>query len=51
MALARVIWQRTTVRLPWLAEHLALKSAANASQKVRRWKARPNDLQKPCKDG
>jgi len=38
VALARVIWQRTTVSMAWLARHLEMKSAANASQQLRRQK-------------
>ena len=40
VAIAHVIWSQTTVGMSWLAEHLVLKSAANASQQLRRWKCR-----------
>ena len=32
VAIARIIWEQTTVDMKWLAEHLFLRSAANASQ-------------------
>ncbi len=34
--IARVIWEKTSVNLNWIAENLAMKSAANASQQIRR---------------
>ena len=46
VAIARMIWRQTTVNLHWIAEHLALKSAANASQQMRRWKTDTCDLPK-----
>jgi len=36
VAIARVIRQRTTVSMSWIAEHLSMRSAANASQQIRR---------------
>ena len=36
VTIARVIWQKTTVRMEWIAAHLEMKSAANASQQLRR---------------
>ncbi len=36
IALARVLWQRTTVSQVWLAERLWMRSAANVSQQLRR---------------
>jgi hypothetical protein len=36
MGVARVVWERTTVEMPWLAERLNLRSAANAIQQIRR---------------
>ena len=36
VALAREIWENTTVSLTWIAEHLHMCSAANASQQIRR---------------
>jgi hypothetical protein len=32
VAVARVVWERTTVGMPWLAEHLNLRSAVNAKR-------------------
>jgi hypothetical protein len=43
VAIARVIWEKTTVGMNWIAEHLAMESAANVSQQMgwdRRWPAR-----------
>ena len=37
VAIARLIWERTTVDMRWLSDHLGLRSAANASQQIRRW--------------
>jgi hypothetical protein len=36
VALARLLWQRTTVSQGWIAERLAMRSAANVSQQIRR---------------
>jgi REP element-mobilizing transposase RayT len=36
VAIARVIWEQTTVSMSWLASHLHLRNAANASQQIRR---------------
>lgn len=36
VAIARVLWEQTTVDMKWLAEHLWMRSAANASQQIRR---------------
>ncbi|MEO7987746.1 MAG: hypothetical protein ABI766_14540, partial [Gemmatimonadales bacterium] len=36
MAIARVIWRRTMVSMEWIARRLEMKSAANASQQLRR---------------
>ena len=36
--LACEIWEITTVSMAWLAEHLALRSPANASQQIRRFR-------------
>jgi len=36
IALAQLLWRRTTVSQVWLAEHLAMRSAANVSQQLRR---------------
>ena len=37
MAIARVIWQNTSVQMSWIAEKLEMKSASNFSQQLRRW--------------
>jgi hypothetical protein len=36
LLLAELLWRRTTVSQEWLAERLAMKSAANVSQQLRR---------------
>lgn len=36
VVVARSIKQNTTVSSKWIAEHLAMKSAANVSQQIRR---------------
>ncbi len=41
--LANLLWRRTVVSQEWLAEKLAMKSAANVSQQMRRL-ARKNAL-------
>ena len=40
LALARLLWQHTTVSQGWLAEHLHLRSATNVSQLLRRVQAK-----------
>jgi len=44
IAVARVAWERTIVGMPWLAEHLHLRSAVNASQQIRRHRRQPPAL-------
>jgi putative transposase len=44
VAAARAVWERTTVGMPWLAEHLHLRSAVNASQQIRRHRRQPPPL-------
>ena len=39
LAIARLLWQHTTVSQGWLAEHLHLRSATYVSQLLRRVKA------------
>jgi REP element-mobilizing transposase RayT len=46
---ARVIRQSTTVSISWLAEHLAMRSAANASQQILRKPEPKKSLPKPLK--
>ena len=36
LALARLLWKRTTVSQEWLAQRLRMRSAANVSQQLRR---------------
>ncbi len=49
VAIARIIWEQTTVNLQWIAEHLHLRSAANASQQIRRHRLQPTELPKTLK--
>jgi putative transposase len=44
VAVARVVSERTTVGMPWLAEHSNLRSAANASRQIRRHFRQPPPL-------
>ena len=46
VAIARIIWEQTTVDMKWIAEHLHLRSAANASQQIRRHRQQPPKLPK-----
>jgi hypothetical protein len=46
VAIARVIWEQTTMDMKWLADHLSLRSAANASQQIRRARQNPPQLPK-----
>lgn len=41
VAIARVIWQNTSVQMGWIAEKLVMKSASNVSQQLRRWAIQP----------
>jgi putative transposase len=45
VAIARVIWDRTTVGMPWISEQLAMRSAGNASAQIRRMKKMKNRKQ------
>jgi len=51
VALAKFIWEGTTVSQGWLAERLWMKSAANASQQIKRMKERKLEglLSKPLR--
>jgi hypothetical protein len=49
VAIARVIRRRTTVSLGWIAQHLSMRSAANASQQIQRIKTGGKTLPKPLK--
>jgi len=48
-AIARAIRGRTTVSMSWIAERLSMRSAANASQQIRRRSATANNLPAPLK--
>jgi putative transposase len=37
LALAELLWKRTTVSQEWIAENLSMRSAANVSQQLRRF--------------
>jgi hypothetical protein len=47
VAIAAAIRAQTTISLGWLAERLRLRSAANASQQIRRHRLQPPRLAKP----
>jgi hypothetical protein len=36
VVVARLIWEETTMGMKWIAERLVMRSAANASQQIRR---------------
>jgi len=44
VALASLILERTVARQSWIADKLAMRSAANVSQQVRRYHARKSRL-------
>ena len=46
VAIARLIWETTTVNMTWIADNLEMCSAANASQQIRRHRNRPPALPK-----
>jgi putative transposase len=50
VAIGRRIWERTTVSMNWISEHLAMKSAANASQALRRKEVKPGTLPKQLRE-
>ncbi|MFC7339705.1 hypothetical protein ACFQY0_21145, partial [Haloferula chungangensis] len=47
LALAELLWSRTTVSQEWIAEKLSMRSAANVSQQLRRMKKRKAETQLP----
>jgi putative transposase len=49
VAIARVIRRQTTVNLPWLAQHLSMRSATNVCQQLRRTQKTARSLPKPLK--
>ena len=46
LAIASVVRERTTVDMKWIAEKLHLRSAANASQRIRRYRQKSHPLLK-----
>jgi hypothetical protein len=48
--IGRVIREKSTVSMGWIAERLAMKSAANASQQLPRTKSRVKDLHKALRE-
>jgi hypothetical protein len=48
--IGRVIREKTTVRMGWIAERLAMKSAANASQQLHRTTGRAKALPKALRE-
>ncbi len=42
VAIATAIWQNTTMNMQWIAERLSMRSAANASQQIRRYRTAHN---------
>ena len=46
VAVAKVVWEQTTVSLPWIAERLNMRSRTNASQQIRRHRLEPPMLPK-----
>ena len=47
LALAELLWKRTTVSQEWIAEHLSMRSAANVSQQLRRMKGTEDPVKLP----
>lgn len=47
LALAKLLWTRTTVSQEWIADKLAMRSAANVSQQLRRMPNKGNASQLP----
>jgi REP element-mobilizing transposase RayT len=47
VAIATVIWEQTTVNMRWLAAELHLRSPANASQQIRRYRQQQPTVPKP----
>jgi REP element-mobilizing transposase RayT len=48
LALAKLLWSRTTVSQQWIAEKLSMRSAANVSQQLRRMPAKGSSNQLPA---
>ena len=49
VAIARLIWETTTMNMKWIAENLAMRSAANASQQIRCHRNQPPNLPDPLR--
>jgi len=49
VAIAATIWQNTTMKMQWIADRLEMRSAANASQQIRRYHMTPKPLPKNLK--
>ncbi|RYZ82737.1 MAG: hypothetical protein EOP04_21460 [Proteobacteria bacterium] len=47
LALADLLWKRTTVSQEWIAENLSMRSAANVSQQLRRMNKEKTTSQLP----
>ncbi len=47
LALAKLLWTRTTVSQDWIANKLSMRSAANVSQQLRRMSSKGNAKQLP----
>ena len=50
VAIATVICQNTTMKLQWVSDRLFMRSAANTSQQIRRFRNAPPPLAKPLKE-
>jgi len=49
VAIAVTIWQRTTVKMQWLSSHLSMRSAANVSQQIRRFRQATSTIPTPLR--
>jgi hypothetical protein len=49
VAIAAVIWENTTMNMPWISQRLSMQSAVNASQQTRRYRISPKPLPKKLK--
>jgi putative transposase len=49
VALANLLRERTVARQSWIAEHLVMRSAANVSQQVRRYRLSKPQLPRKLK--
>ena len=51
LVLAELLWKRTTVSQEWIAEKLAMHSAANVSQQLRRFERAEANAKLPARCG